>query len=118
MVISGRLLLLVLSACIAALGIVTWAVPEYGKWLALGVIGCGVVSILVLNIFRPPASSAGRMESSNITELTEQRRRELVRGTSLYLRELKYRYSIRSESMPRANQPCFTAEVNTVRLGF
>lgn len=116
--ISGRRLLLALSACIAALGVVTWTLPEYGKALAIGVIVCGVISILVLNVVRSPALPVGRPESPKITDLTEQRRRELVRGTSLYLRELKYRYSIRSEASPRSDQPCFTAEVNSVKLGF
>lgn len=118
MVISGRRLLLMLSICIAALGIAAWNVPEQAKWLALGVTICSVASILILNVFRPPILPMGKSETSSIIELTAQRRRELVRGTSLYLRELKYRYSIRSEASDRKDQPCFTTEVNKVRLGF
>lgn len=111
-------MLLLLSACIAALGIVTWNMPELARWLALGVTLCGIISILVLNVFRPPVLPMGRGETSNITDLSPQRRRELVRGTSLYLRELKYRYSIRSDATERQDHHCFTAEVNRVKLGF
>jgi hypothetical protein len=108
----------VLSVVIAAMGVVLWWMPDQARWLAPVIAVCGFACTLILNVFRPPIPSVGRKEPAQIDELSAQRRRELVRGTSLYLRELKYRYSIRLDSAPTSDQKCFTAEVNTVKLGF
>jgi hypothetical protein len=48
-------------------------------------------------------------------ELTPHRQKELIRGTSMHLRQMDYRYSVRYDA---AGRECFTAEINTVRLGF
>jgi hypothetical protein len=116
MLISGRRLLLGLSVVIAAVGIVMWLQPDH-TWLALVIAACGLVSILVLNLFRPPMARA-KHEPDSIDRLPPARRRELIRGTSLYLREMEYRYSIRPDPSEGGERKCFSAEVNTVRLGF
>jgi hypothetical protein len=75
--------------------------------------------LFVLGVLgRPAREPVGRHESDNINDVPDQRRRELVRGTSLYLRELHYRYSIRLDPVQTADHRCFSAEVNSVKLGF
>ena len=41
-----------------------------------------------------------------------------MRGTSLYLREMRYRYYVRLDRTDSAGHRAFSAEVNTIRLGF
>jgi hypothetical protein len=57
-------------------------------------------------------------ESEDIRHLSEERQRELIRGTSLFLRESNFRYSVRNDSRETGAKRGFNAEVNTVRLGF
>lgn len=57
----------------------------------------------------------GRQESDAIDDLTAERREELLRGTSLFLREARSRVSIRPA---RSFVGAFAADVNGVRLGF
>ena len=89
MVITGRSLLLGLSAIVAAVGVVMW-IDRQAHWLALVAAGCGLLSIVILNIVHPP-ETLRRREPEEIEQLMEQRRRELVRGTSMYLRQMHYR---------------------------
>jgi hypothetical protein len=113
MVITGRSLLLGLSAVVAAVGVVMW-IDRQAHWLALVAAGCGLLSIVILNIAHPP-QTLRRREPEDIEQLLEQRRRELVRGTSLYLREMHYRYSVRAD---QSDHQAFTHEINTLRIGF
>lgn len=119
MLLTARHLLLLLAAIGTAVGVVIllWRDAQVLAWV---VIACGAVSIAVLTMF--PAWGGGgppvRRESEDITTLSDQRRRELVRGTSLYLRELQYRYSIRLIGADDTEHRAFTAEVNSIRLGF
>ncbi|PJF24029.1 MAG: hypothetical protein CUN53_19900, partial [Phototrophicales bacterium] len=94
------------------------------QWLAWIQVGIGAASIAIITLLSaspastPVSAPSRRRESDDITRLSEQRRRELVRGTSLYLREMKYRYSIRYDPTENADHRCFSAEVNSVKLGF
>ncbi|MCZ6837195.1 MAG: hypothetical protein O7G85_15580 [Planctomycetota bacterium] len=125
MIFSGRRLLLSLSIILVVAGIVfvldAWGGGTLDQSMArifAGiVIGCGVVSILVLNVYSPPLPMA-KSEPDDIDALTESRRRELIRGTSLHLREMRYRYSVRFEPSDASQRRNFNAEVNTVKLGF
>ena len=119
MVITGRPVLMLLSLLIMAGGAVLWFDPT-ARWAAIVTVIAGLISLLVTAVLFRPAmrESTGRHESDDINDLTDQRRRELVRGTSLYLRELRYRYSIRIDPAQTAGHRCFSAEVNTVKLGF
>jgi hypothetical protein len=118
-------LLLVFSLVVAAAGIIMLIDPG-ARWLAWAIVICGVANLLVLAAFDPTAlggaalggRARGPQESDDISSLTPQRRRELVRGTSLYLRELNYRYSIRLDQTQTSEQRPFSAEVNSVKLGF
>jgi hypothetical protein len=116
MILSGRRLLLGLSIIIVACGVVILLRPE-ARWLSAVIVLCGFVAALVLNVFG--TSSRPRLpEPDEIAEISAERRAELIRGTSKFLREMKYRYSIRLDTNPTGDRQCFTAEVNTVRLGF
>jgi hypothetical protein len=117
MLISGRTLLILLSALITTVGVVGFT--HYGgPWQAWVNVFCGAASLALLCVLRSPAGGRGRQETSDMNDLSPQRRRELVRGTSMYLRELKYRYSIRLDQNEAGEHRCFSAEVNSVRLGF
>lgn len=119
MVLSGRTILLLLAVIVVATGVVTWWVDEpVPRWLSLVAAAGGFGIIIVLNVFKPPIHHIGRHEPEDINELSPARQKELVRGTSLYLREMQYRYSIRPTGTDHTERRPFTAEVNTVHLGF
>ncbi len=126
MIFSGRRLLLSLSILVVVSGIVFLLQYPFGgtrldesvaRIFAGITIACGIISIIVLNVYRPPMMNS-KSESDDVCELIETRRRELIRGTSLYLREMRYRYSVRFEVSDAQQRQCFNAEVNTVKLGF
>jgi len=66
-------------------------------------------------VWLAPRSVARLDESERIETLTLSRRAELVRGTSLRLREMRYRYSVRHDE--RGRMP-FSTRINQIRLGF
>jgi len=121
MLISGRVLIMILAALVVVAGVIMWF-DQGARWLAWVNIFCGVATMVLLiprvTALTSASVSQTRREGENINELSAERRRELVRGTSLYLRELNYRYSIRLDPTETADHKLFTAEVNTVRLGF
>ena len=126
MIFSGRRLLLSLSIILVVSGIVimldrpigSMALTEpIGRILVWVMVVCGVISIIVLNVYHPPMPMA-KNENEDICLLSESRRRELIRGTSMHLRGLNYRYSVRFEQEASEGRRCFNAEVNTVKLGF
>ncbi len=114
MLITGRTVLLALSGLMTAVGIVLLAVePSVWMWAAM-IIAAGAVSMAVLLRFRPPQPPRND-ESDDIRDVDDERCRELIRGTSLFLREMRYRYSVRFDRTERAR---FTMTVNNMRLGF
>lgn len=116
MVLSGQRLLLGLIVVIGAvLGILRLWPDSY--WLALVTGGCGVLGVLAASMIQPPAMLT-RREPDDIDGVSPARRRELIRGTGLALREMHYRYSIRPDPAETGERRCFTAEVNAVRIGF
>lgn len=118
MLFTARRLLLggFLVLATSALAWVLW--PQL-PWLAAGV-GLMVLGLLLLiNHARPPQTTAiDRVEPTTIESLDESRHRELLRGTSLFLREMRYRYSVRYDAAHRPGRDAFSAEVNTIALGF
>jgi len=89
------------------------------RQVELGAAAMGVSLILFIAMFGMWASRsryrARPDEPEKIEGLDEDRRVELLRGTSMHLRDMNYRYSIRID---RSERSPFTAEVNTVVLGF
>jgi len=116
MLISTRNLLVGLSVIVTTLGVLL-LLRDQSNWLVWMIIGCGIVSISALSLW-PDRLPTLAKESEDITDTSDERRRELVRGTSLYLRELRYRYSIRFDPSDAGERKAFSAEVNTIRLGF
>ncbi len=119
MLISARRLLLALLCVIAASGIVIWIHP-IGKQLAWLVVVGAVVGIVILIIFSVPHrdTTPREPESDDIGQATEERLKELVRGTSLHLRDMNYRYSVRIDTSQAGDRHCFSADINTIKLGF
>ncbi len=105
-----------LSAIIALGGAGLWLKPETAHWrVAAVLLVVGLSGAIASWLIR---SEPDRTESGDIKELGSDRRRELMRGTSLFLRDSKYRYSIRLDNNNSSRRPEFNAVVNTIKLGF
>ena len=117
MVLSGRRLLFALAIVIAATSIVIWVEPD-ARGLALLVASCGLLIAVMLVVKQPQWRGVGPLEPSDIADLSRARQAELMRGTSMHLRETQYRYSVRMESSPSLERPSFNAEINGLQLGF
>ena len=116
MLISPRNLLVAMSVIVTTVGVIL-LLQDYNNWMVWVIIACGIISISALSLW-PDRLPTLSKESENIVDTTDDRRRELVRGTSLYLRELRYRYSIRFDPADAGDRKAFSAEVNTIKLGF
>jgi hypothetical protein len=117
MFLTGRRLLLIGSIVVAVIGLALWLTESAGRQVAAGILMAGFVGVIIAGLL-PAPRPATRRESEDVRELNEARRRELMRGTSLYLREMRYRYSVRLDTTDSAGHRAFSAEVNTIRLGF
>lgn len=117
MLISTRKVLLGLAIIVTAVGVLMLLETRTNWFVWLINVGCGLASICAL-IYWPNSVPSLMRESDDIVAVSVDRRRELVRGTSLYLRELRYRYSIRFDPTETADRRPFSAEVNTIKLGF
>ena len=112
MVLSGRAILLAIACLLTGAGAVLLVLSVRGAWVVLAL---AVVAAALSMLRRVRAPDGGLEEPSEIHQLSAERLRELVRGTSLHLRDMRYRYSVRPDPGGRM---CFTATVNQVRLGF
>ncbi len=117
MFVLVRRVMLGLSIVIAAVAVVV-AFDERARWMAIIVAGLALVIAVLLNFIKPHQERGPRSESDDIITLGDDRHKELIRGTSLYLREMRYRYSIRIDHSNQPDRQPFAADVNTVRLGF
>jgi hypothetical protein len=93
----------------AGLGLTVAGMPVPGGW------GLGVGAVVLGVSLLAQRRRARGIEPERIEQLEETRRNELIRGTSMHLRDMKYRYSVRYD---RSEREPFTADVNTVTLGF
>ncbi len=98
-----------------AAGALLWA----NDFRPIGMINVGVGVVMAhiaggLFVTVRTVSSVVR-EPSRVEGLELARQRELLRGTSLHLRDMKYRYSIHFDDTGRAP---FTMVINTITLGF
>jgi hypothetical protein len=116
MILSAPRFILFAGGIVAVIGAA--AVYEDGHLMtavamvALGVAACVLASLMKVTHGAAPA------EPDDIRSLTDARHRELIRGTSMFLRESNFRYSVRTDTRDGAARRSFNAEVNTVRLGF
>lgn len=116
MVIPLRVVFLGLSLTLAAAGVALWI------WLGAdafvwGLLLCGTIGVVLLIVPRP-TTTADLREPDDVSQLSDQRRQQLIRGTSMHLRNMRYRYTVRAEHHELSDRECFNAEVNSVHLGF
>ena len=117
MFLTRRRLLLAASIVVAVIGLALWLTESASRQIAAGILLLGFAGVIIVSLVHPPRP-VSRRESEDVRELNEARRLELMRGTSLYLREMHYRYSVRLDRTDSAGHRAFSAEVNTIRLGF
>jgi hypothetical protein len=117
MFLTGRRLLLAVSLVLAAIGIVLWIAKAAGPEFAVLLLLAGFAGMIGAGLLHPPQRPP-QIESPDIREISEQRRHELMRGTGLSLRDMQYRYSVRLDTTEPSDRRAFSAEVNTIRLGF
>lgn len=103
----------ILLAVAGAVIVVGGALVARDEWLGWIPIACGVIAAAVL--LRRGSPPRPVVEADQIGLVPADRIREMIRGTSLHLREMKYRYSVRPDPGERA---AFNANVNTIKLGF
>jgi len=117
MLLSAKPWLLGASLLLVGAGGTLWFVPdEFGDPRIAGLLAfVGLAGIIGASLIRPEPQFR---ETSDIRELSNDRRRELMRGTSMFLRDSRYRYSIRLDGSDSSRRREFNAEVNKVRLGF
>lgn len=116
MVLTTRMMLCGAAIGVGCATIAYWILPVGSA--IFGVIGLAMTGLLFGAAFFLPGRMPRTPESDEIADLAEARLRELVRGTSMHLREMRYRYSVRMDPTSRRNHPAFTENVNSVRLGF
>ncbi|MCA9284869.1 MAG: hypothetical protein KDA22_06635 [Phycisphaerales bacterium] len=110
--LSRRSILLAIACLLSGAGAVMLWFAARGAWLMLlAATFAATASLLPFGVRR----ATRLVEPEDIHLLEATRLRELIRGTSLHLRDMKYRYSVRPDPGSRM---CFTAAVNQVRLGF
>ena len=111
MVLSIRRLLAV--AAILLLGVSIALVLRAQPWAWMSSVVLSVLASIFLLLW--PAAHSPVVESESVEHLSRERQNELIRGTSLQLRTMKYRYSVRPDSGGRG---AFSARVNQIHLGF
>ncbi len=116
MVIGLRVVFLGLSLTLAAAGVALWI------WLGAdvfvwGLLLCSTIGVVLLIVTRPTPADDVR-EPDDVSQLSKERRQQLIRGTSMHLRNMRYRYTVRAEHHELSDRQCFNAEVNSVHLGF
>jgi len=121
-----RRLILALSVVVTAVAIVVLVEPMARRLALVAAFGAFAIA-LILNITRPRwgersrragRTRDGRVDPDAMEAVDEARLRELIRGTSKWLRELDYAYSVRIDLTGRTTRAAFTAAVGDVRLGF
>ncbi|MCA9296066.1 MAG: hypothetical protein KC983_06100 [Phycisphaerales bacterium] len=138
-----RMLVIVLALLCVAAGVVLLLRPDTSAIVAWSVIVFGSALAGLTATFSlpgdaadsaddPPAATSSASKSSSskkaravsleeaddLRMVSEDRRRELMRGASKQLSDFRYRYSVRMHHTDAGEHRCFNADVNGVRLGF
>ena len=116
MVIPVRAVLVGIAVISAAAGGALWLGrgPGVVVWILLL---CGVIGLIVARM-GTRGGTTRLEEPDDVSQLSTERRHQLVRGTSMHLRDMRYRYSVRAEHHELGGRECFNAEVNNIHLGF
>ncbi len=116
MVVRLRVILWGLSLTLAAAGVALW-ISLGADAFVWGLLLCSTTGIVFLIVTRPTATSDVQ-EPDDVSQLSQERLQQLIRGTSMHLRNMHYRYTVRAEHHQLSDRECFNAEVNGVHLGF
>jgi hypothetical protein len=111
--VSGRFVVLVAATVVIA-AMILWRLEgpiQLIALIAVMVVFAAVAAVLALREPFPPRNP----EPDSIEQVEDTHRAALIRGTSKYLRDLNYRYSIR---LDRSDREPFTTDINGLRLGF
>ena len=116
MVVPVRAVLVGVAVISAAAGGALWLGrgPGVVVWILLL---CGVIGLIVARM-GTRGGTTRLEEPDDVSQLSTERRHQLVRGTSMHLRDMRYRYSVRAEHHELGGRECFNAEVNNIHLGF
>ena len=116
MVVPVRAVLVGVAVISAAAGGALWLGrgPGVVVWILLL---CGVIGLIVARM-GTRGGTTRLEEPDDVSQLSAERRHQLVRGTSMHLRDMRYRYSVRAEHHELGGRECFNAEVNNIHLGF
>ncbi|MCH8260300.1 MAG: hypothetical protein IIC46_08845 [Planctomycetes bacterium] len=116
MVLPVRAVLVGVAVISAAAGGALWLGrgPGVVVWILLL---CGVIGLIVARM-GTRGGTTRLEEPDDVSQLSTERRHQLVRGTSMHLRDMRYRYSVRAEHHELGGRECFNAEVNNIHLGF
>ncbi|HMN95539.1 MAG TPA: hypothetical protein PKC43_04875 [Phycisphaerales bacterium] len=104
-----------LGACGVILGAALAAAILLRGSLATAVAIAVAALVAAGAVIARPAAPEQLVEPTEVDRLDPERLRELVRGTSLRLRDMHYRYSVRPD---RGSRAAFTEAVNSIVLGF
>ncbi|MCA9290072.1 MAG: hypothetical protein KDA25_03025 [Phycisphaerales bacterium] len=111
MVVSLRAILFVAGVLALGVGIgVAFASTTIGIAVMIGAVALLVVA------WQAAPTSRRTVEPESILELGEPQRVALLRGTSMSLTSMRYRYSIRADRS--GHREPFDAVVNDIQLGF
>ncbi|TVQ50428.1 MAG: hypothetical protein EA377_14315 [Phycisphaerales bacterium] len=106
-----------LAAASVAIVLVALLAPHHLGWVApftLGSVGVVLLAVYLTRKLQQPKPA----EPEQFETLEASRIAELIRGTSLQLRNMRYRYSVRLDRHAAHDRQPFTKIVNTIRLGF
>ena len=106
-----------LAAASGAIVAVALVAPHHLNWVApstLGSVGVVLLAVYLIKKLQHPKPP----EPEEFETLDASRIAELIRGTSLQLRDMRYRYSVRPDRHAAHDRQPFTKIVNTIRLGF
>lgn len=116
MVIRLRVVVLGLSLTLAAAGLALW-IWRGADAFVWGLLLCSAIGVVLLIVTRLSATT-NLQEPDDISQLSQEHLQQLIRGTSMHLRNMRYRYTVRAEHHELSDRECFNAEVNSVHLGF
>jgi hypothetical protein len=112
--VRASTIILLLGLLLLVSGVVLWM----GDFTTLGAMNAaaGIMLVILAGVMMITGSlQSSPSEPSRIEGLDAARQHELLRGTSMHLRDMKFRLSIHYDDTGRAP---FTREINTITLGF
>jgi len=107
-------IILLLGILLMIFGVLLWF-SEFALLGALNASAGALLAVVAVVAALKHSMDVRPIEPSRIEGLETARQHELLRGTSMHLRDMKFRLSIHVDDTGRAP---FTREINTITLGF